>query len=67
MHHRAWPCHVGEENEELMHVRSSTMSMIQDETLLVKNITAGRMHDDDDGEWAGSLVTLVMVSGQGPW
>ena len=49
-----------------MHVRNSTMSMIQDEMLLVKNITAGRMHDDD-GEWAGSLVTLVMVSGRGPW
>ena len=43
----------------LVHVHSSTMSMIQDETLVMKNITAGRIQDND-GEWVGSLVTLVM-------
>ena len=42
-----------------VHVHSSTMSMIQDEMLVMKNITAGHIQDDD-GEWVGSLVTLVM-------
>ena len=51
----------------LVHVHSSTMSMIQGETLVVKSITARHIQDNDGcvggvsvtlvmGEWAGSLV-----------